>query len=54
MSSLTMYLATLLIDSDIPNRVKTRNIPPIKPADLIVTNSKVGMKLKCSVFIKTI
>ncbi|XP_065908218.1 1-phosphatidylinositol 4,5-bisphosphate phosphodiesterase beta-4-like [Dysidea avara] len=39
-------LTTLLIDSDIPNRVKTRNIPPIKPADLIVTNSKRMMKFE--------
>ncbi|XP_065917924.1 1-phosphatidylinositol 4,5-bisphosphate phosphodiesterase beta-1-like [Dysidea avara] len=33
-------LTTLEIDNDILNKVKTRNIPAIKPSDLAVTNSK--------------
>ena len=34
-------LATLMIDDDLPTQVKKRNIPAIKPGELVVTNSKV-------------
>ncbi|XP_065908200.1 1-phosphatidylinositol 4,5-bisphosphate phosphodiesterase beta-4-like isoform X2 [Dysidea avara] len=37
-------LTTLEIDNDMLNKVKTRNIPAIKPSDVVVTNSKRMVK----------
>ncbi|XP_065908152.1 1-phosphatidylinositol 4,5-bisphosphate phosphodiesterase beta-4-like isoform X2 [Dysidea avara] len=37
-------LTTLEIDDDMLNKVKTRNIPAIKPSDRVVTNSKHMVK----------
>ncbi|XP_065896914.1 1-phosphatidylinositol 4,5-bisphosphate phosphodiesterase beta-1-like [Dysidea avara] len=37
-------LTTLMIDDDLPTQVKKRNIPAIKPGELVVTNSKRMLK----------
>jgi len=36
------YTATLEIDHEMLNKVKTRKIAAIKPSDLVVINSKVS------------